>query len=70
MSSLKALTTGSTTFREEDEESGDKDGDRLFIDDVTQWFWDTRDVIWWFWDTDDVTSCGGGVGEVFLNNDW
>jgi len=62
MSSLNALTTGSTVFIDDDDESGDSDGDRLFTDDVT------TDAF------DDVT---GGVDDdvdalfdVFLNSDW
>ena len=55
MSSLKALTTESTgTLIDEEEESGDSEGDRLLTDDVTNGTDD--DVTWW-------------TG-LFLNKDW
>jgi hypothetical protein len=45
MSSLKALTTESTgTLIDEEEESGDSDGDRLLTDDVTN---GTDDDVTW-----------------------
>ena len=65
MSSLNAFT-GSTFFIDDVDESGDSDGERLFIDDVT-----TEDL------DDDVT--GGvadddvdvfGIVAVFLYRDW
>ena len=66
MSSLKALTTGSTCLIDDVDESGDSDGDRLFTDDVTTDDFDD-DVTGGVAD-DDVDALG--VGVVFLNSDW
>ena len=62
MSSLKALTTGSTFLFlfDVDEESGDREGERLFIDDVTK-----AD------DDDDVTGCNvEDAVDDYLKRDW
>jgi hypothetical protein len=55
MSSLKALTTGSTFFVVD--ESGDRDGDLLVADDVTK-----EDL----GPADDVTGCCEGA----FSRDW